>query len=92
MVDVKGHFQRFATEAVGSEWFSDFSEGCKRRMGQIWRPNQAISIKLIHALIARFKDKVMQFENPDEGALWIILGAYVVIYFVVSLRGPEGCY
>jgi hypothetical protein len=46
MVDVKGHFQRFATEPIGSDWFAAFSKGCKRRMGQIWRPNQAISIEL----------------------------------------------
>jgi hypothetical protein len=90
MVNAKGHFQRFATEAVGSKWFSYSSEGCKRRMGQIWRPNQAISIELVHALIARIEDKVMQSENLDEGALWITLGAYVAICFVVSLQGPEG--
>jgi hypothetical protein len=90
MVDIKGHFQRFATESAGSDWFSMFSEGCKRRMGQIWRPNQAISIELVHALLAKVEEKVMASEEPDEGALWVTFGAHVVICFVVSLRGPEG--
>jgi len=90
MVDVKGHFQRFATEPIGSDWFAAFSEGCKRRMGQVWRPNQAISIDLMHALLTRIEEKVLGSEEPDEGALWVTLGAYVVICFVVSLRGPEG--
>lgn len=90
MVDVKGHFQRFSTEAVGSDWFAMFSEGCKRRMGQVWRPNQAISVELLHALLAKIEEKVLNTDEPAEGALWITLGAYVVICFVVSLRGPEG--
>ena len=29
MVDTKGHFQRFATEPVGLDWFAAFSKGCK---------------------------------------------------------------
>ena len=91
MVDTKGHFQRFATEPVGLDWFAAFSKGCKWRMGQIWRPNQAISIKLVHALLSKIEQKVLDFQEPDEGVLWVTFGAlYVVVCFVVSLRSPEG--
>jgi hypothetical protein len=90
MVDIKGHFQRFATESVGSDWFSAFSEGCKRRMGQIWRRNQAISVELVHALLAKIEEKVMSSQEPGKGALWVTLGAHAVTCFAVSLRGPEG--
>ena len=89
-VDTKGHFQRFDTEPVGSDWFAAFSEGCKRRMGQIWRPNQAISIELVHALLSHVEQKVLASQEPDEGALWVTFGAYVVVCLVVSLWGPEG--
>jgi hypothetical protein len=90
MVDVKGHFQRFATEPTCSDWFAAFSEGCKRRMGQIWCPNQAISIELVHALLAKIEEKVLDSQEIDEGALWVTLSTYVAICFVVSLHGPEG--
>jgi hypothetical protein len=73
LVDTKGHFQRFATESVGSDWFAQFSEGCKRRMGQVWRPNQAISIELVHALLSKIEEKVLSSQEPSaEGALWLV--------------------
>jgi hypothetical protein len=32
---------------AGSLWFQRFMLGCKKRMGQDWRPNQAISAELV---------------------------------------------
>ena len=76
MVDIKGDFQRFATERVGSDWFAAFSEGCKRGMGQVWRPNQTISIELVHALLSKIEQKLLDSQEPDEGALWVTFGTY----------------
>ena len=45
--DQKGKYVRFSTDACSSFWFYRFLEGCKGRMGQDWRPNQAMTIKLL---------------------------------------------
>ena len=44
-------YQRIARDACGSLWFARFAGGCQKRMGQDWRPNQAISNELIHQLL-----------------------------------------
>ena len=50
-------YQRLAKDACGSLWFTRFTEGCRIRMGQDWRPNQAISIELVHLLLAKSEEK-----------------------------------
>ena len=59
-------------------------------MGQVWHPNQAISIELVHALLLKVEQKVLDAQEPDKGLLWVTFGAYVVVCSVVSIRGPEG--
>ena len=39
MVGDDGRSRRFTTDPTASEWFSLFTQGCKRRMGQDWRPD-----------------------------------------------------
>jgi hypothetical protein len=42
--DYKGTgYDRLSSEACGSLWFHRFAAGCRKRMGQDWRPNRAIS-------------------------------------------------
>ena len=36
-------YQRMSIDPCGSLWFQRFVTGCRRRMGQDWRPNQAIN-------------------------------------------------
>ena len=47
MVDVKGYYTRWVDDPCASLWFQIFKEGCKLRMRQDWKPNQALSIKLM---------------------------------------------
>ena len=52
IADDKGSsYQRIAKDPCGSLWFQKFMMGCKKRMGQDWRPNQAISVALVHELL-----------------------------------------
>lgn len=45
--DEKGQIERFVEDGTASYWFSRFFVGCKRRMGQDWRPNQAFSTTML---------------------------------------------
>lgn len=92
LADTKGvAYQRLAVDVCGSLWFQRFMLGCKRRMGQDWRPNQALGIKLLHRVLNlaenRARSSGSQFEERDK---WIMAGGYFCICFVLSLRSPEG--
>jgi hypothetical protein len=86
----KGEYQRFAREPTASVWFQWFMTGCKRRMGQDWRPNTAISNVLLHKVLSYSELKYKAAETFDETADWIVAGAYYATCYVCSLRGPEG--
>jgi hypothetical protein len=45
--DQKGRYTCFTYDKCASLWFYRFIEGCQYRMGQIWRPNQALSTDLL---------------------------------------------
>jgi hypothetical protein len=47
-----GGLDRFLTESCGSLRFQRFSLGCRKRMGQDWRPNRAISDPIMLKLLA----------------------------------------
>ena len=73
-----------------SGWFTDFSLGCLRRMGQEVRQDMAISILVMHALLDQF-DKEWNDTQDPHARFWISsLAAYSVICFCGSFRGPEG--
>ena len=58
MVGDDGRSRRFTTDPTSSEWFSLFSQGCKRRMGQDWRPDQAVSAELMLALLEEVEARI----------------------------------
>ena len=90
MVGEDGKARRFSTGPTASEWFTQFSQGCKRRMGQDWRPDQAISTELMRALSEEVQNKIARSFNVQEAADWITAGTYFVICYVLSLRGLDG--
>ena len=74
-------YQRIGRDACGSLWFQRFTMGCKKRMGQDWRPNQAISLVLMHQLLER--TEIEQSENSmwrcvRGGSLRGAISAYVL--------------
>ena len=83
-------YQRIGRDACGSLWFSRFAMGCQKRMGQEWRPNQAISVEVLHRLLAKTEDRVRAALDTRDRSRWILRGGYFCICYVLSLRGPEG--
>ena len=59
-------------------------------MGQDWRPNQAISIELVHQLLAKSEGKARKATDGIMRERWILVGANFCFCFVLSLRSPEG--
>ena len=91
MSDYKGSgYDRLTPEKCGSMWFHRFSTGCRRRMGQDWNPNQAISNPLMVKLLSTVEAKVKMSEDADERYRWVMAGCYFCFCYVVSLRGSEG--
>ena len=84
------NFSRLAVDPAGSLWFTRFMEGCRRRMGQDRRPNMTLSNPLAHAVARMAERRAARTHNNRDEAKWILFGAYVVISYVLSLRGSEG--
>jgi hypothetical protein len=88
--DDKRKTQRFVQDGCSSYWYSRFALGCKHRMGQDWRPNKAFSTELILAYLKLIDCKINDARTFGELNRWVVIGAYSVVTYVVSLRGSEG--
>jgi hypothetical protein len=88
--DQKGKYVRFSTDACSSFWFYRFLEGCKGRMGQDWRPNQAMTIELLLKVLSETEGRLEAAETEEEKNRWIVVNTYITVCYVVSLRGSEG--
>jgi hypothetical protein len=84
-------YSRICEDPCSSLWFARFSAGCKRRMGQDWRPDRAITPELMKALMSKIEDRLSgrNLEASERRRL-VMAGAYFAITYVDSLRGPEG--
>ena len=89
-VDKKGQYVRMTDDKVGTLWFNRFMIGLKMRMGHIFKPNMALSNSLLLKLIQRAEDNITDDPYSGESAPWVVFVAYVVITYVLSLRGNEG--
>jgi hypothetical protein len=83
-------YQRICSDPCVSIWFERFITGCRRRMGQDWRPDEAMSLKLMKALLRLVDDKIADEEEPDNAAHWVTARVLFVSLYVFSLRGNEG--
>jgi len=88
--DLNGNYQRLTHDEAGSFFFKRFMVGLRSRMGQIHKPNLAMSIPLLLELISRLQAKLDECIDIDETHLMSSILTYVVISYVISLRGPEG--
>lgn len=75
-----------------SRWFARFTLGCKKRMGQDIRPDLAMSIEVLHALIRELEKLGVAGETLERKRLMVSVLAYVTICFCASLQGHEGFY
>jgi len=90
MGDLNGNYQRLTHDEASSFFFKRFIVGLRSRMGQIHKPNLAMSNQLITTLVEGLETKVDEAIDDDEVHLWSSVLTYVVISYVLSLRGPEG--
>ena len=89
-VDKKGQYVRLSEDKCGSLWFTRFMVGLKTRMGHTFKPNMALSHPLLKALIQGAENNILDNHINDESAPWVVFVAYVVVTYVLSLRGAEG--
>jgi hypothetical protein len=91
LADTQGSsYQRLASDPCGSLWFLRFMAGCKKRMGQDWRPNQAISVELMEELLTEAERRALSAQDEKLRHKWVLGGAYFCLCFVLSLRSTEG--
>jgi hypothetical protein len=83
-------YSRLCSDPCSSLWFKRFMTGCQRRMGQDWRPDRAITNKMLHFMLVKIEHKLDQATDDAERRRWIFAGGYFVLSYVNSLRGPEG--
>ncbi len=88
--DDDGRYSRITLDPCGSLWFLRTTQGCKRRMGQDWRPERAISTKLMLKVLKNVEERMRSAQAASEQALWVSAGTYFAVCYVVSLRGAEG--
>jgi hypothetical protein len=91
LTDYKGTgYDRLTTESCGSIWFHRFSAGCRKRMGQDWRPNRAISNPLMLKLLSEMESKIRTSSGMADRLKWGMAGSYFCFCYVASLRSSEG--
>jgi hypothetical protein len=60
-------------------------------MGQDWRPNQALSISLMLAVLEMANSRAENAVYYSKDAhRWVVFHSYATISYVISLRGTEG--
>lgn len=89
-IDDKGLTKRSTSVVTHSEWFERFTQGCRKRMGGIYKPDLAITSEVMVAYLKIVKHKVLTSADEVERHTWISLGAYSALCFCGSLRGNEG--
>ena len=88
--DTAGKYQRLGEDACGSFWYYRFNLGLKCRMGQLWKPNRALSLPLLLSLLEKVEERIKGAFNDKDSHRWVVFSTYVVVCYVISLRGVEG--
>jgi hypothetical protein len=86
------HYSALTQCPTQLRWFSRFSLGCKKRMGQDVRPDLAMLIGVLHALIEELVNLGAKQTSEERMRLIVSVIAYITICFCASLRGHEGFY
>ena len=89
-IDDKGLTKRQSTVATQSEWFERFAQGCRKRMGAIYKPDRALPSAVMVIYLEMIQVRIDQATNQEEVHLWTSVAAYSSLCFCASLRGNEG--
>jgi len=88
--DSNGNYQRFSEDQCASLFFKRFIEGLRSRMGQVVKPNIALSTPLLLKLVEGLEGRLALSESEYDKHLHMSTLSYVIISYVISLRGCEG--
>ena len=92
LVGQKGNLQRFVQDPTVTLWFQRFVEGCERRMGNVWKPNEAFTTQILLLVIDHAQGRLEDNVSASENDRWLVFIVYCVITYTLSLRGTEGFY
>ena len=90
IADDGGNIIRLIEDSSSSLWYHRFNSGMKYRMGNVWRPNKALSTELVLKVLGAANQKMKDAESNDEAHRWMVFTAYVKVSYVISLLGSEG--
>jgi hypothetical protein len=88
--DQKGSYTRFTYNKCASLWFYRILEGYSHRMGQIWRPNQALSNELLLEVLSQIEERIERVQTGRDENRWTTLHTLIVTTYVSFLRRPKG--
>ncbi|EJK68511.1 hypothetical protein THAOC_10299 [Thalassiosira oceanica] len=74
---------------VQTEWYHRFEEGYKRRMGIIRKQNEALVVGQLLVVIEVAEEDYQKATSDGEKRVIVTLIAFVIIGFMISLRGEE---
>ena len=88
--DFNGNYQRIVEDECASLFFKRFMEGLRCRMGQVVKPNLALSIPLLLELIKRMEYRLSNLTEEEDKHIISSILTYFITSYIISLRGPEG--
>jgi hypothetical protein len=76
--------------STNTDWFKRFMRGCHKRMGDIWIPDRALTMRELLCCQTLLEEDWKIFEGDKEGRLKLALTAVMMIDgFAAALRGEE---
>jgi hypothetical protein len=79
-----------STCPTNARWYERFQIGAHKRMGNVSKPDMAVSIKVMLALMKRFDDDWLEAGlDRDEQERVLFPALFSVIAFCAALRGEE---
>lgn len=84
-----GRKMHFTDSLTHSLWYDRFIQGCHKRMGDVIKPNLAVSVEVMQSLMHRWEkdwDSAVTIHDKLKVAL---LGSFCQLGFVGALRGEE---
>ena len=79
----------FSASTTNSYWFRRFMAGCHRRMGDVWMPDQAVTVEEVLAGLQILEEEWQSGAKGLRKQEVALTGALVVVGFTAALRGEE---
>ena len=87
----KGDVLHTSNCPTNSLFFTRFMEGCLKRMGKEVKSDLALDPEILHLILGNLDNEWLHSETSGLRKRWIaIVGCYLIVSFVCSLRGNEG--